>query len=157
MLETMCSFEKIAYVHFYGLGGRQDDTVVRNRCTKDLVFPARAWGFDFYDVFTASAPNFAPDGSMTRVPMESDKVNRSSLHYVGGTLYSLEEGERLFHGHESVDASLEDDHKRSTIFDKVREGTCPGVTHVIQCRDCNIRCFREGRDVIVPLPEKQPA
>lgn len=153
MLETMCSFARTTYVHFYGLGGHQDDMVVSDRLTEDLVFPAKAWGFKFYDVFTASAPNFATDGSMTQVPMKSDKVNWSPLHYIGGELFTLEDGERLFRDHESVDTSLEDDFTRSTIFDAIRAGKLTGVTHVIQCRDGNIRPYREGVDVIVPLPE----
>lgn len=157
-----CTYTVRNFVRFYGLGecNPQNTTEVSSRDPSKVAIPDKAHSFVFYDEVTAT---IELGGQQVTLVNQNEhvfpfqKLNTSRVHYCGGTLYGLEDGERLFHDHESVDASLEDDHKQSTIFDKIREGMCPGVTHVIQCRDGNIRLFCEGQDLIVPLPEMIPA
>lgn len=157
-----CTYVVRTLVRFYGMGEHDPANTVEvaDRDPNKIAIPDKAHSFVFYDKVTATVEL---DGRQVALINQDEhvfpfrKLNTSPVHYCGGKLFSLEDGERLFHNHESVDTTMEAMDPPSTIFDEIRKGRLPGVTHVIQCRDGNIRCFRQGENVIVPLPETATA
>lgn len=141
-----CQYTRQSFIRFYGLNNHERDVAVTTRDPDQLVIPTKAHSFQFFDVFTAVV-----ESESGQVLMKSKEINFSPIGYCGGRLYNLEDGERLFHDHESVDTQLEAMDPPSTIFDAIRQGKFPGVTHVIQRRNGDIRPFRQGVDTIVPV------
>ncbi|MDQ5901862.1 MAG: hypothetical protein QG606_78 [Patescibacteria group bacterium] len=138
------SVRRTQWVRFYGLGQHNPgrDRVVDTRDTDTLVIPEQAHSLQFFNVYSAVVPSeMGADVLLT-----SEKVDLSPIIYCGGTLYSLEDGERLFGDHESVRGEIDED---TTLFDLLRQGAFPGTTHVIRSRDGFIKPFREGMDVIL--------
>lgn len=136
------------YLRFYGpnVGPARR---VSDRWVNDLDIPSTAWGFCFYDVFTAQLVN--PAESKKVIILKSSEENFSPVHYIGGELFTIEDGERVFGAHESVIRYTPDPMDDEwTIFDEVREGKHPTATHVIECRDGNVRLFNEKLNIIVP-------
>ncbi len=148
MENQQASVRRTQWVRFYGLGqyhpGR--DRVVDTRDTETLVIPEQAHSLQFFDIYSAVVPSeIGADVLLT-----SDKVDFSPIIYCGGTLYSIEEGERLFAADASVFRDTGDPQDDEwTLFDEIHEGRHAGVTHVIQRRDGEIKPFREGMDVIL--------
>jgi len=144
MENQQASVRRTQWVRFYGLGqyhpGR--DRVVDTRDTDTLVIPAQAHSLQFFDTYSAVVlSEIGAD-----VPLMSGEVDFSPIIYCGGTLYSIEDGERLFGEHESVRGEVDED---TTLFDLLRLGAFPDTTHVIQRRDGNIKSFRGGKEVIL--------
>lgn len=151
MLANMTDYEKLTYVRFYGnLESHNRDRLTTDRSTEDLKIPEKAWSFRFYTQYVAQVMDHE---TQKMVGLKSDPVNESPTHFCGGELFTLEDGIRLFAKHESVQR---DDYEpgggdKWTLFDEIAQGKHPGMTHVILCRDNNIRPFRQGVNVIVPV------
>lgn len=153
-----CPYTVRTKVHFYGTDKYPATTIeVADRDPNKVVIPDRAYAFVFYDEVTATVEIH---GRLIVLTCQDEqarfgKLNQSATHYCGGQLYSFEDGERLFKQHESV-LPVEEEMgyiSPDDLFDNIRKDKYPDATHVIQCRDGNIRPFRQGTNVIVPLPE----
>ncbi len=147
--QNMCPYHKHTFVRWYGLGRNNParNQLVATRETDGLDIPEQAHSFQFYEVYTAAVQV----GSCS-VLMKSDEMAFSPIYYCGGALFTVAEGERLFAMHDSVIFDTGDPMDDEwTLFDEIREGRHAGVTHVIRRRDGEIKPFRQGMDVLIPL------
>lgn len=158
-----CTYQVRTCVHFFGIyNDSKNNIVVEDRDPNKVAIPDKAYAFVFYDEVVAEVKleigTVALKNEATVDGRYVGWLNKSSVHYCGGRLFTVAEGERFFREHASAFYGTGDPMDgEDNLFDLIRTGKRPGVTHILQQRNGDITPFCEGVDVIVPLPEPATA
>jgi hypothetical protein len=137
-MKIVSEAQKQTFVEFFTGGAFMSESSVKpveDREVESLSIPRWAYGFQYFDVVTATV---MVDG--TEVKLKSERINVSPMHYVGGEVMTLKKIATTVPNSDILVANLKS-HR---------------VTRGIRTRLGNWQPFEKG-DINIPVPASQPS